>query len=128
MNEPKSIVKSDYYIYLISTGDYSGYSILYLAVRDRQCTKEDMEQLKVKLINQYKATGLPIADDDRVPYNQEEKLWELFLSILEADGFQVVNSSGEFHFPDVMRLSDIDFDCHQWISNREPSAFKIGLG
>jgi hypothetical protein len=101
------------YIYLISIGDYSSYSVDSLLLSEKRISKEELDKLKNEAI----------AEFEKVRYT--EKQFDFHLrEFLISKGYKIVYPAGEFH------RGDFNPEYNFWDSVREgeENAFRIGLG
>lgn len=91
------------FIYIISTGAYSSYSVECLAISKRKWSDVELDKLidivKTNYINKGNPNGEYQVDNSQ--------LWNELDLVLTKNGFSIVYPAGEFHYDDYSSMEDL---------------------
>jgi len=97
------LTEKEFYIYIVSTGEYSDYGVEFFAVHKKKFIPEEMQKMIDKAKENYVKTGKPTDD-----YAVEDSAFEdEFKKVLIAEGFQIVYAIGEFHLLSYSKMDDL---------------------
>jgi flavorubredoxin len=116
-------MKKKIYVYFVSEGEYSNYSVNYIAIHTKKFTEKQMTAIIEEIKKEYIKTG-ESTEDYKV---NTSKVEEIAKAILEKHGFVLGFPSGEFHLDSYSKLDDLRAFV-PWRAQGEPSGLRIGLG
>lgn len=116
-------MKKKIHVYFVSEGEYSDYSVNYIAIHTKKFTEKQMTTIIEEIKKEYIKTGEP-TEKYRV---NTSKVKEIAKEILEKHGFVLGFPSGEFHLDNYSKMDGLRAFV-PWRVQGEPSGLRIGLG